>query len=47
MKELLEKQDRTQAAATAKPNGLYLVGVKYPDEFTLPTPSNGPIFYNA
>lgn len=47
MKELLEKQDRTQAAATAKPNGLYLVGVKYPDEFVLPAPSNGPIFYNA
>lgn len=35
--ELLESCDRTKAGVTAPPHGLYLAGVKYPDEFKLPT----------
>lgn len=42
--ELLAAKDRTQAAATAKPNGLYLVQVNYPQAFTLPKTSPGPLF---
>lgn len=41
---LLKGKDRTQAAATAKPNGLYLVDVTYPDEFGLPKQPMGPLF---
>lgn len=44
MAALLALKDRTQAAATAKPNGLYLVDVDYPSEFNLPTTSLGPLF---
>lgn len=35
--EVLEKRDRTQGGVTAPPNGLYLVGVEYPDEFSMPS----------
>lgn len=42
--ELLAVKDRTQAAATAKPNGLYLVDVTYPDTFGLPRKPLGPLF---
>lgn len=41
---LLAKQDRTLAAATAKPNGLYLVDVDYPETFKLPSQPIGPLF---
>ena len=41
---LLETKDRTQAAATAKPNGLYLVDVTYPESFDLPKNTMGPLF---
>ncbi|MCC2605882.1 tRNA pseudouridine(38-40) synthase TruA [Planctobacterium marinum] len=41
--ELLASKDRTQAAATAKPNGLYLVSVDYPAEFALPQKPLGPL----
>ena len=34
--ELLRGLDRTRAAATAVPDGLYLVGVTYPQHFGLP-----------
>lgn len=44
MRTLLEGKDRTKAAATAKPNGLYLVHVTYPDKFNLPTTPFGPLF---
>ena len=30
---LLSVKDRNKAGVTAKPNGLYLVGVEYPEEF--------------
>lgn len=32
---LLKVCDRTQGSVTAPPNGLYLTGVEYPDEFTM------------
>lgn len=44
MAELLAVKDRTQAAATAKAEGLYLVAVEYPDYFCLPSPPCGPLF---
>lgn len=44
MAQLLADKDRTKAAATAKPGGLYLVEVDYPSEFGLPTPPPGPLF---
>ncbi|MER2492558.1 tRNA pseudouridine(38-40) synthase TruA [Catenovulum sediminis] len=42
--ELLEQKDRTLAAATAKPNGLYLVKVFYPEKFGIPEHPMGPLF---
>lgn len=37
-KTVLEAKDRTQAAETAKPNGLYLLNVFYPERFAIPNP---------
>lgn len=37
MAEVLAKKDRTVAGTTAPPNGLYLMGVEYPEHFALPT----------
>jgi len=42
--QLLAMKDRTKAAATAKPNGLYLVHVEYPEEYGLPAQPPGPLF---
>ncbi|MBB1270336.1 tRNA pseudouridine(38-40) synthase TruA [Shewanella sp. SR44-3] len=42
--ELIAVKDRRQAAATAKPNGLYLVDVTYPEEFAIPKLALGPLF---
>ncbi|WP_137226680.1 tRNA pseudouridine(38-40) synthase TruA [Shewanella sp. MEBiC00475] len=42
--QLLAVKNRKQAAATAKPNGLYLVDVTYPEHFQLPKLSLGPLF---
>ena len=42
--ELLAGKDRSKAAATAKPNGLYLVEVTYPQIFELPSHPPGPLF---
>lgn len=44
MAELLQARDRKLAAATAKPNGLYLVDVIYPEEFGIPQVPIGPLF---
>lgn len=44
MQELLDTKDRTLAAATAKPHGLYLVAVDYPDQWGIPTSAMGPLF---
>jgi tRNA pseudouridine38-40 synthase len=38
MKTLLDSRDRTQAAPTAPPQGLTLIGVRYPEHFGLPQP---------
>ena len=42
--ELLAGRDRSVAADTAAPHGLYLAGVRYPEEFEIPGISMGPIF---
>ena len=42
--EILKAKDRTQAAATAKPEGLYLVQVDYPLEYQIPKCALGPLF---
>lgn len=44
MQQLLREKDRTKAAATAKPNGLYLVAVDYPEQWGLPIRDMGPLF---
>lgn len=44
MAELLAAKDRTLAAATARPEGLYLVSVDYPSRFAIPKPPMGPLF---
>lgn len=44
LKEVLEAKDRTKAAATAKPGGLYLVEVDYPEEYSIPQAPIGPLF---
>ena len=36
--EVLESHDRTQGGMTAPAEGLYLVGVEYPDRYDLPIP---------
>jgi len=41
---LLSLKDRSKAATTAKPNGLYLVDVTYPDSFAIPNVPLGPLF---
>lgn len=46
MQHILESKDRTLAAATAKPNGLYLVKVDYPEAFNLPQRPLGPVFWD-
>ena len=35
--QLLKLQDRSKAAPTAAPEGLYLLGARYPDIYNLPT----------
>ncbi|MDX9768433.1 MAG: tRNA pseudouridine(38-40) synthase TruA [Ectothiorhodospiraceae bacterium] len=42
--EVLALRDRTKAAMTAPPNGLYLVDVDYPAHFGLPRDVPGPAF---
>lgn len=44
LRELLAGRDRTRAAMTAAPDGLYLVDVQYPSRFGLPRPALGPVF---
>ncbi|AFU97353.1 tRNA pseudouridine synthase A [Simiduia agarivorans SA1 = DSM 21679] len=43
--EVLASRDRTRAAETAPPYGLYLVHVAYPDTFSLPVFAPGPSFF--
>jgi tRNA pseudouridine38-40 synthase len=44
MAHVLALKDRAQAAETAKPNGLYLIEVDYPESFGLPKNHPGPLF---
>ncbi|ABR75063.1 tRNA pseudouridine(38-40) synthase TruA [Actinobacillus succinogenes] len=44
MKWLLEQRNRKLAAPTAKPQGLYLVRVTYPERFGIPLSPLGPLF---
>ncbi|WP_440055562.1 tRNA pseudouridine(38-40) synthase TruA [Pseudoalteromonas sp. T1lg65] len=44
MAELLAAKDRTLASATAKPNGLYLVDVDYPEAWGIEKMPLGPLF---
>ena len=43
LEELLAQRDRKLAPDTAPAGGLYLVGVKYPEEFRLESPPPGPM----
>jgi tRNA pseudouridine38-40 synthase len=43
MAELLAQCDRSRAAPTFMPNGLYLTGVGYPAEFALPSEVRAPL----
>ncbi|MDT8397848.1 MAG: tRNA pseudouridine(38-40) synthase TruA [Pseudomonadales bacterium] len=45
--EVLDRKDRSCAAATAPPQGLYLVQVLYPEHFHLPSEEPGPAFLQA
>ena len=42
--ELIAGKDRCKSAATASPNGLYLVDVDYPERFGIPSLPRGPLF---
>jgi len=42
--ELLAKQDRTKGRTTAKPDGLYFVGPRYPPEAGIPAPGDSQFF---
>jgi tRNA pseudouridine38-40 synthase len=44
IKKLLAQGDRCKSAATAAPNGLYLVDVRYPDNLGIPSLPLGPLF---
>jgi len=44
LNQVLQLRDRTKAAMTAKPNGLYLIEVDYPAQFDLPNSELGPLF---
>jgi tRNA pseudouridine38-40 synthase len=45
IRTVLDARDRTQAAKTAAPNGLYLVDVDYPKQYKLPEINLGPLFW--
>jgi tRNA pseudouridine38-40 synthase len=44
IEQLLAAADRCKSAATAAPDGLYLVAVDYPAKFGLPAIAKGPVF---
>lgn len=44
LNELLQSRNRNLAAATAKPGGLYLVDVDYPEAYAIPNAAPGPLF---
>ena len=42
VREVLAARNRSVAASTAPPHGLYLVGIGYPERFNLPQEPFGP-----
>ena len=46
MTYLLDVCDRTKGSITAPPNGLYLTGVKYPEEFVFPSSNRTVSYWN-
>lgn len=46
VESVLACRDRTKAPDTAKPNGLYLVNVSYPLEYSIPTNSLAPLGFS-
>ena len=44
MQQVLAAKDRTKAAATAKPGGLYMIEVDYPQQWAIPKSIPGPLF---
>jgi tRNA pseudouridine38-40 synthase len=42
--ELLEQKDRSKAGVTAPSDGLYFVGVEYPQKYNIPSQPWGPVF---
>ncbi len=42
--EVLGRRDRTMGGITAPPDGLYFVGVQYPEEYNLPELVELPVF---
>jgi tRNA pseudouridine38-40 synthase len=42
--EVLQSRNRNLAAATAKPGGLYLIEVDYPEHYAIPKVATGPLF---
>ncbi|VAW74979.1 tRNA pseudouridine(38-40) synthase [hydrothermal vent metagenome] len=44
VRDILEQQDRSCGGVTAPPTGLYLVGVRYPQQFGLPEQGLLPVF---
>lgn len=47
IKELIKNKDRRLSGPTAKPNGLYLIDVTYPDHYDLPIILNPPEFLRS
>ncbi len=45
IRDLLDQKDRKLAAPTFAPDGLYLARVRYPEHFSLPSPSLGELRY--
>ncbi len=45
LSEVLNAKDRTKAGITAPPNGLYLTGVEYPEQFVLPSQHQSVAFW--
>ncbi len=43
--EVLAHKDRRMGGVTAHPSGLYFMGVKYPDEFEIPTVKNSSLVW--
>lgn len=43
--EVLSARSRSAGGVTARPNGLYLVAVDYPEAFNLPSLSPGPLYF--